>query len=169
MMKFLVTKNVILFIITFYSCSLSYGQIAKDKQLHLGAGIVIGAVGGYTAKKIFRNDPNWAWAGAVGSSLAAGLLKEKMDYNEYGIWDDGDIIYTTIGGIISGLALELFFNEGRRRRGKPCSCYAVQVDLLKLGTRDFELHLDVNGSRDLSANLQAQSLLSHSFSPFGVQ
>lgn len=131
----------------------------SSSPLHLGAGVAIGAVGGYTANKIFKGDMRWTWAGAVGSALAAGLVKESMDQAEYGGWDNNDVLFTTLGGAISGLALELIMNKNRRRgSGRPCSCYATNYSLPSSYV-NLSISVVDNGSRSLTSNIQAQYFL----------
>jgi len=148
---------VVLFIFFFRSNA----QIADSSSpKHFAAGIAIGAVGGYTANKIFKGDRKWTWAGAVGSALAAGLVKETMDKADYGVWDNSDVAYTTLGGIVSGLALEFLLNSNRRRgRGRPCSCYAINFKKPN-SYSNFKITYTNKGSRSLSSTIQAQYFLS---------
>lgn len=116
------------FLLIILNLSLSYSQGFNNAAKHVGAGVVIGGVGGYTANKVFPGQRGWTWAGAVGSSLAAGIAKETYDKSNSGIWQTDDILYTTLGGIISGLALELIFKNTYRRNGrsgKGCGCLVV--------------------------------------------
>lgn len=139
--------------------SASAQTISRDKYLHFGAGVVIGGAGGYTAHHLFGGNRYWTWAGAVGSSLAAGLLKENIDKNEYGGWDNNDVLFTVIGGAASGLALDLLLKDKRRRgRRNVCNCNATF----------YGSHLSVaipipsleDGSGDLAASFFAYKILS---------
>ncbi|MGB5556087.1 MAG: hypothetical protein WBM83_15635 [Flavobacteriaceae bacterium] len=127
-----------------------------DKAKHLAAGVVIGSLGGYAAHKVFKGDKTWMWVGAVGSSLVAGLAKEAYDQYDYGVWDNGDVLFTTLGGIVSGVALNLLLKKSRRRyhtNVMGSSSYVIQIQ--------YALPFDVleNGSRDVVSNLQAQAIL----------
>ncbi len=153
-------KNGLLFLLFFVCVSMASSQtISRDKYLHFGAGAVIGGVGGYAAHHIFGGDPYWTWTGAVGSSLAAGLLKEHMDKNEYGGWDNNDILFTVIGGAASGLVLDLLLKDNkRRRRGKACNCNAIHYGP-SLFT-EIPITFSKEGSGDLAASFFAQKILS---------
>lgn len=108
-----------------FGMGMVHAQDFNNAAKHIGAGVVIGGVGGYAAHKIFPGQRGWTWAGAVGSSLAAGLAKETYDKSNSGIWQTDDVLYTTLGGVISGLALELLLKNTYRRNGrtgKGCGC-----------------------------------------------
>jgi len=157
-------KKYFLILVFFGFIPICNAQInwGPDKPKHIAAGIVAGGVGGYAAHKIFRGDRRWTWAGAVGSSLAAGVAKEMYDKSTYGVWETQDIIFTTLGGIVSGLALDLLLkNDGRRRRGKPCSCYALQIRYSESNNSLANIDLFENGSHDIGATLSAQAILSN--------
>lgn len=123
---------------------------------HLGAGVVIGGVGGYAAHKIFKGSRAWTWAGAVGSSLAAGLAKETYDQSRGAVWETDDIVFTALGGIISGLVLDMVLNK-RRGSGKRCGCppLALRVDAIKTNfITDFE-----TDSGNIATAIQANYLI----------
>ena len=155
-MKYFITTLLLFFLINIYA------QDSADAVKHLGAGIVIGGVGGYTAHKLSNGDRAWTWAGAVGSAFAAGLAKEAIyDSSRGGVWETRDVVFTTLGGVISALALEVFTGNGgsgrgRNRRGKSCGCLVVQVDNLN----QIQLPAFVeNGTGDITSELQAAYLL----------
>lgn len=151
---------LLLILFCFFKTGHAQINIGPDKYKHFAAGAVIGGVGGYASHKIFQGDRKWTWVGAVGSSLAAGLVKETMDKNKYGVWENGDIVFTVLGGIVSGLVLDLFLkSDGRRRRGKPCSCYALQIKYSNPNNDFVNINIRENGSRDIISNLQAQAIL----------
>ena len=138
-------------------------QIAEDKLKHFGAGVVIGGVGGYAAHKIFNGSPGWTWAGAVGSSVAAGLVKESMDQSKYGGWDNNDIVFTALGGIVSGIALQLFtkggFGSGGGENWRRGGGGRYSFNKNKISNQpDFEF-VFIEGSHDLKASMQAQSVM----------
>lgn len=149
------------FVVLFCACSIVMAQstISKDKPLHFGAGFGIGAVGGYTAHQLFDGDPYWYWAGAVGSSFAAAIVKESMDKSKYGIWDNNDVLYTTLGGIASGFVLDLFLKKsGKRRKYRRCNCYAVKVKYPE-GNPITVYDITSSSSRDITSSIQAQWVL----------
>lgn len=157
-------KKKVFIILTLCICSTSIAQItiSEDKPKHFAAGIVIGGIGGYAAHKVFnrsniRTNRFWTWTGAVGSSLAAGITKEAIDKADYGVWDNNDVLFTTLGGIVSGLALELLIK--RKVPGRIRVTYKSDIlnrDLLK----DYEvLDIAASQSHDIIATLQAQRVL----------
>lgn len=146
----------------FFSVAVLYAQDSSDAVKHLGAGMVVGGVGGYAAQKISNGQRGWTWAGAVGSSLAAGLAKETFyDQPRGASWETRDVIFTTLGGVVSALALEVFTgNSGNRGRnsgyGKNCGCLVTQLNL----NEELELpNFMENGSGDIASELQATYLL----------
>jgi len=152
-------KNLLLILLVFWFGLAQAQTISKDKPLHFGAGLVIGGVGGYAANKIFKGDPYWTWAGAIGSSLAAGITKEAIDEADYGGWDNNDVLFTALGGIVSGLALELLLKKKRRGgRSNVCNCGAVNFDIPSIDS-SFAIEISSFKSKDLKANLQALHFL----------
>ena len=127
----------------------------RSSSLHLGAGVVIGVVGGYSANKIFNGDKKWTWAGAVGSALVAGMVKESIDEANYGRWDINDIIFTAIGGAISGLALELLQN---RKSSRPCNCYAANYTPAQIYLNST-IDIASMKSHSLASNIRANDIL----------
>lgn len=151
-------KINIIFIGLLLACSYSQGQATSNAVKHLGAGVAIGAVGGYAAHKIFNGNRAWTWAGAVGSSLAAGLAKETYDQSRgAAVWENDDIIYTATGGVISGLVMDMLLNK-RRSSGKKCGCPPLANYMNRIDsnfTTDFE-----TDSGDIAAAIQANHLIS---------
>ena len=157
---FFMKKGILLLVMCFVtSMAKSQITITEDKPKHFGAGFVIGSVGGYAAHHVFDGNPYWTWAGAVGSSLAAGVTKEAIDKADYGVWDNNDIVFTVLGGIASAVVLDLFLKKSKKRRKyRSCNCY---VDALRVPkARNFE-YVDItsSGSRDITATLQTQRIL----------
>ncbi len=150
----------------FYFIGISNAQIPEDKLKHLGAGVLIGGISGLGANQLFNGDRYWTWSAALGGSLAAGVAKEGYDKSRGGPWDNGDILYTVIGGIVSGLVFELFVNKsGCRRSGRPCKYYSYQFDTLP--KRTFEkpyviFIISDSTSGNLISNVQAEALLNAS-------
>lgn len=152
----------IAFLYLLFSISTIYAQSSADAVKHLGAGIVIGGVGGYAANKISNGKRGWTWAGAVGSSLAAGLVKEAIyDKSRGATWETRDIVFTTLGGVVSALVLEVFTgnDSGRGRRsgnGRKCGCLVAELDF----NQELDLPTFVeNGTRDITSELQAAYIL----------
>ena len=154
-------KSIVLLYLIFSSTSI-YAQSSADAVKHLGAGIVIGGVGGYAANKISKGQRGWTWAGAVGSSLAAGLAKEAFyDKPKGANWETRDVVFTTLGGVVSALVLEVFTGtdgnrRGRSGSGKKCGCLVAQLDFKK--ELDLPKFIE-NGTGDISSELQAAYML----------
>ena len=154
-------KIVVLIFVLIFSININ-AQTSADAAKHLGAGIVIGGVGGYAAHKLSDGNTGWRWAGAVGSAFTAGLAKEAIyDSSRGADWETRDVVFTTLGGVISALALEVFMGNGGNgrggnRRGKSCGCLVAQLD------NQYEIQLPLfveNGTGDITSELQAAYLL----------
>ncbi|WP_339656944.1 hypothetical protein [uncultured Maribacter sp.] len=150
------------FLYLLFSISTIYAQKSTDAVKHLGAGIVIGGVGGYAAYKISNGQRGWTWAGAVGSSLAAGLAKEAIyDKPKGAEWETRDVVFTTLGGMVSALVLEVFTgNDGGRRgrsgSGKKCGCLVAELEF----NQELDLPIFVEkGTGDITSELQAAYIL----------
>jgi len=91
----------------------SYSQ-DHDLLLHYGAGIVAGGAGAFFAHEISGGDKWWTIAGAVGTSLIAGVAKEAFDKWEDGYWDNAELAATAAGGVTVGVTIEIF--HGRKKR-----------------------------------------------------
>ena len=80
-------------------------RIAKDKWLHAGAGIGIGA-SGYALSSFVTEDPWLRAAAGLSLATAAGGLKEWADYHGHGESSAGDFMATLTGAAITvGLIL----------------------------------------------------------------
>ncbi|WP_216359343.1 hypothetical protein [Sediminicola luteus] len=146
-------KQGVLFTLFLFGYYSGQAQIEEDKLKHLGAGAAIGAVGGWMGYELFNGQRGWMYAGAIGSSAAAGVAKELYDQPRHGVWDNADIAYTVLGGLISGVVLDLVLPRNRRsrhRHGPTCGPLAVQFDS---GPNHFEL----GASGNLAAAFTAQT------------
>jgi hypothetical protein len=76
----------------------AHGQIAKDKQLHLGAGAVVGGWGYLIPKQTTSWKPI---AYGIGTATIAGVGKELTDLGGFGTPDLKDLGATVIGGVVS--------------------------------------------------------------------
>jgi hypothetical protein len=147
-------KKGLLFTLFLFGYYFGHAQIEEDKLKHLGAGTAIGAVGGWMGYELFNGQRGWMYAGAVGGSAAAGVAKEIYDQSQYGVWDNGDIAFTVIGGLVSAVVLDLVLPKNRRsrhRHGPTCGPFALQFDS---GQYEFEL----GASGNLAAAFTAQTL-----------
>ncbi|MEP2238987.1 MAG: hypothetical protein ABJI22_11550 [Maribacter sp.] len=151
-------KHFILFIALVIFTNLS-AQDPGNAAKHIGAGVVIGVAGGYAAHKISNGQKGWKWAGAVGGSLAAGLVKEGIyDQSKGYEWETRDVLYTTLGGVLAGMAIHILTDNSRTRNGggKSCGCLVAQLD----NTNEIQLPVFVeNGTGDITSELQAAYLL----------
>ncbi len=151
----MIKSFLLLFSILF--CLAGRAQETGNAAKHLGAGVAIGAVGGYAAHKIFKGQRGWTWAGAVGGSLAAGLAKETYDVNNGAIWENSDILYTALGGFISGLALDMILDR-QRGSGRKCGCPPVAYKEVKVDV-DFVTSATTSGSGNIAAAIQANHFI----------
>ncbi|WP_116769851.1 hypothetical protein [Maribacter litoralis] len=150
-------KIIILFFAFILSININ-AQDPGDAAKHIGAGVVIGVAGGYAAHKISNGQRGWKWAGAVGSSLAAGLAKEAIyDQSKGYEWETKDVLYTTLGGVLAGMAIDILTDNSRRRSGggRSCGCLVAQLDAHKVQLPKFVK----NGTGDITSELQAAYLL----------
>ncbi|APQ18852.1 hypothetical protein [Maribacter hydrothermalis] len=95
-----------------------YSQLEKDKALHFLGGNLYGLVGAGVANQISDGDRTWTFIGAVGGSLLIGLAKESIDQNQYGGWDNSDLLATVLGGATVGVTIDIFEKRKQRKRDK---------------------------------------------------
>ena len=83
-------------------------KIAYDKKLHLGAGFILGFIGGAAYLDSKELLPTILLSTLVGAVIGriAGVLKEKYDakHPETHTVDPADIKFTMYGGIAGGFA-----------------------------------------------------------------
>lgn len=72
--------------------------IEKDKQYHLIAGFLITLIFGLILDI----------RAGVFIGVLAGVVKETLDYFDYGVFDKRDAFFTAVGSIIAGLILVVF-------------------------------------------------------------
>ena len=87
----MILKKLLLFFLLsgFYSHSQDH-----EILLHYGAGLVTGGAGAFLAHEISGGNKWWTIAGAVGTSLLAGVAKEAIDKWEDGNWDNAELVAT---------------------------------------------------------------------------
>ena len=113
----MLSRPVLLFLIALLCLQSLSAQIAEDKALHFAAGAVIGGVGGWVASEISDKNDAWIIAGAVGSSLLAGVIKESIDAGkEDNSWDNGDIAATALGGLTVGVTISIFNGKSKKKK-----------------------------------------------------
>ncbi|MCO5724132.1 hypothetical protein [Robiginitalea marina] len=103
-------------ILFLFGSPLAIGQVTFDEKLHFGAGIVAGAAGGFVAHKISKGDKWWTIAGAVGTSLVAGVAKEAIDEAQDGDWDNRELAATALGGVVVGVTIEIFSGKKKKKK-----------------------------------------------------
>lgn len=98
-------KKLILLLAIISISHVSTSQIAKDKKLHFGAGLVIGgATNAIVYAKTKNKTKAFVW-GMVATSVA-GLGKELYDEHTYNGFDSKDLGATILGG----LTINITFN-----------------------------------------------------------
>lgn len=151
-------KSILFIFLLLLSSNLT-AQNPKDAAKHIGAGVVVGGLGGYAAHKLSNGQKSWTWAGAVGSSLVAGLAKETFyDKPKGAEWESKDVLYTTLGGVLSVMVLEVLLSTTRRRTGggKNCGCLVTQLYL----NQEIKLPSSFNnGTGDIASEMQAAYFL----------
>ena len=81
-----------------------------------------------------------------------------IDKAEYGLWDNNDILYTTLGGLVSGLVLDGLLNK-RKRYNKKRGCMCMSYNTINIyKKRIVPFMIFENSSRDLTAMIQAHAL-----------
>ena len=101
-MKTIVFK-IVLILVTF----ISYGQIGKDKQLHLIAGASISAVTYITVMKITK-DRKKAFIYSLSASILAGIGKELFDEKKHNAFNSQDILASSVGGLVVSTTFNIF-------------------------------------------------------------
>ena len=91
-------------------------QLEGDKALHFLGGNLFGLVGAGVANEISDGNRTWTFVGAVGGSLLIGLAKESIDQNQYGGWDNADLLATVLGGVTVGVTIDIFKKRKARKR-----------------------------------------------------
>ncbi len=109
-------QKVILYIFLLSVFGKSFAQIQEDKVLHFVGGNLYGLVGAGVASELSKGDRAWTFVGAVGGSLLVGIAKESIDENQYGGWDNADLLATVLGGITVGATIDIFKQRKKRKR-----------------------------------------------------
>src|SRR6056297_2568183 len=94
----------------------SHSQVSEDKVLHFVGGNLFGMVGAGLANQISDGNRAWTFAGSVGGSLLIGSAKEGIDQNQYGGWDNEDLLATVLGGVTVGVTIDIFKQKKKRKR-----------------------------------------------------
>lgn len=115
-LRSLIMKKTFTIAVFLFSLSLLQAQLEKDKVLHFGAGVLSGATGALVADQLSDGNRVWTFAGAVGGSLLAGVIKETIDQNKSNNnWDNGDLAATVLGGVTVGVTIDLFSGKKRKK------------------------------------------------------
>ncbi|MDC6352360.1 hypothetical protein PP178_12425 [Zeaxanthinibacter sp. PT1] len=94
----------------------SYAQLEQDKVLHFSAGVVAGAGGAFIASELSDHNRFWTFTGSVAASLLIGVAKEAIDQKNYNGWDNADLGATVLGGITTGVVIDIFTGVSRRKK-----------------------------------------------------
>ena len=111
-------KKIFAFCFILGSLHSTYSQLEQDKALHFLGGNLYGLVGAGVASQISDGDRTWTFIGAVGCGLLIGLAKESIDQNQYGGWDNADLLVTVLGGATVGVTIDIFKKRKQRKRDK---------------------------------------------------
>ena len=115
--------------VTFFLCALPLcAQLEQDKVKHFAAGTLSGAIGADIADGFSGGNRYWRIAGAVTSSLLAGLAKEAFDEHKYGGWDNRDLAATVLGGVSIGITIDIF-SEKRQRKEKKMMVQIIDENM----------------------------------------
>ena len=107
---------IVLLALSFTSfCSAQF--VSGDDKLHLVAGFLISG-GTYTAVYIKTKDKKKAFWYSLGMSALAGVTKELVDVSENERFDTGEIVATTVGGLVASTTLSLFVGNKRSNKSK---------------------------------------------------
>ena len=105
--------------IAIFSVMPVHGQIAKDKQMHLGAGAVVGSWG----YMIPAESKGWKpIVFSIGSATVAGVGKELVDMGGFGTPDIKDLGATVIGGVVTAgiiTGVRAIFHKPGQNRKRP--------------------------------------------------
>lgn len=89
-------------------CNTCFGQIAHDKKLHYGAGVIVSAAS-YEFIYGITKDKKKARIYSFATAILVGSLKEAIDATQKGNrFDPNDLLATTLGGITVGITFKLF-------------------------------------------------------------
>ena len=115
--------------VTFFLCALPLcAQLEQDKVKHFAAGTLSGAIGADIADGFSGGNRYWRIAGAVTSSLLAGLAKEAYDEHKYGGWDNRDLAATVLGGVSIGITIDIF-SEKKQRKEKEMMAQIIDENM----------------------------------------
>jgi hypothetical protein len=94
-----ISGKFVIAVFLFFSMTIpANSQIAKDKQLHLGAGAIVGSWGYMLPTQTAGWKPV---AYGIGTATIAGVGKELSDLGGFGTPDWKDLGATVIGGVVS--------------------------------------------------------------------
>ncbi|TDQ29067.1 hypothetical protein [Zeaxanthinibacter enoshimensis] len=105
----------VLSLFIFLNFTNSYAQLEKDKVLHFTAGAVAGAGGAFIASELSGHNRFWTFTGSVAASLLVGVAKEAIDQKNYNGWDNADLGATVLGGVTTGVVIDIFTGVSRRK------------------------------------------------------
>jgi hypothetical protein len=117
-----------LVIVLFSICLCANSQIARDKKLHLSAGVVIGTWGYYTTL-----NENLQPLYAVGAAAIAGAGKEIVidKWLKFGTADWRDFTCTVAGGLIATGTISVIKGIVKNRKHKK-GAYQVTINGISL-------------------------------------
>jgi len=106
----------ILSVFIFLTCNFCGSQtISNDDKLHLAAGALISGAT-YTLVHTTAKNKKKAFWYSLGTSALAGVTKELIDAKQNERFDNGEIIATTVGGLVVSTTFSLFVKNNKKRK-----------------------------------------------------
>lgn len=110
-------RSLIVIFALFFTSFCSAQFVSGDDKLHLGTGFLISG-STYTAVYIKTKNKKKAFWISLGMSTLAGVTKELIDVSENERFDTGEIVATTIGGLVACTTLSLFVGKKKNEKLK---------------------------------------------------
>jgi len=134
-------KSIYALLLCLFSLQMN-GQIENDKVLHFAGGALFGTAGAGLGREITGGKPFSAVGGAIVVSTAVGAAKEAIDASrENGAWDNQDLLFTSLGGLVAGLVVEIFSRKEPKWR-------VARIEGAGAGTLYRTAGIDGRGQRD---------------------
>lgn len=108
-------KTFILFLALSHTVLCNAQFISDDDKLHLAAGALISGAT-YTIIYTTTKNKKKAFWYSLGTSALAGITKEIIDASENERFDTGEIVATTIGGLVVSTTIPIFVGRNEKRK-----------------------------------------------------
>ena len=120
-------KKLITILFLFAFTAQAQFKIAPDKQNHLAAGFMIAGTSNALTWK-FTERKVLAFGVGIGMSALAGHLKENYDLKHNSIYDNQDLKYTVIGGLIGSSIVSILTLKMIPKRKLPMEYHYLYDD-----------------------------------------